>query len=261
MKSETHRYKAIAEYYDAEYADLDMLDRDVPFFLSHLPKRKQNILELAAGTARAAIPIAQSGHRVVAVDYDPDMLGIARRKRDYVGLTARQLPLLKRDVLKLDLDEKFDHVCIFFNTFYNFPTTDEQDRVLQVARRHLKPRGRLFIDIYNPDLDLLSKKHQQHLDPAIFYVPSLDRSVQRDTELTQDHASQIQHVTFHYRWFDHDGAEHHERVQFDLTWMMPRELLLLLERNGFRPDHLYGDYDASDVTSDSPRLISISLPA
>src|SRR4051812_6178457 len=102
------RYKAIAEYYDAEYAGLAMLDQDVPFFLSHLPKRRQSILELAAGTARAAIPIAQAGHRVVAVDYDPDMLAIAKRKRDSVGLPERDLSLLKRDVLKLSLPEKFD---------------------------------------------------------------------------------------------------------------------------------------------------------
>lgn len=256
------QYKAIAEYYDAEYATLAMLDQDVPFFLSHLPaKRRQRVLELAAGTARAAIPIAQAGHRVVAVDYDPDMLAIAQRKRDAVGLTDRDLSLLQRDVLKLSLPEKFDHVCIFFNTFYNFTTLPDQDRLLQVARRHLKPRGgRLWIDVYNPDLELLSHKHQTHLDPTMFYVPALDRSVHRDTELFQDHANQLQQVTFHYRWFDADGQDHHERLHFQLTWMMPRELRLLLERNGFRLDHLYGDYDASDVTTDSPRLIASARP-
>ncbi|HZZ42205.1 MAG TPA: class I SAM-dependent methyltransferase [Tepidisphaeraceae bacterium] len=252
------QYKAIADYYDAEYAGLPMLDQDVPFFLSHLPKRRQNVLELAAGTARAAIPIAQSGHRVVAVDYAADMLAIAEQKRDSVGLTNRELTLLHRDVLKLNLNEKFDHVCIFFNTFYNFTTLDEQDRFLQVARRHLKPTGKLWMDIYNPDLELLSKKHLQQIDPAIFYVPSLDRSVQRDTELVQDHANQVQHVTFHYRWFDADAVEQHEQVKFNLTWLMPRELQLLLERNGFQITRLYGDYDGSAMTGDSPRIISVS---
>ena len=33
---------------------------------------------LRQGTARAAIPIAQAGHRVVGIDYDQAMLNIAR---------------------------------------------------------------------------------------------------------------------------------------------------------------------------------------
>src|SRR5436305_9119553 len=97
------RYRHIAHYYDAEYAGRRMLEQDVPFFLGQLPKRRQEVLELAVGTGRAAIPIAQAGHRVVGVDYAPDMLAIAWRKRDAVGLGEGQLSLVERDVLKLDL--------------------------------------------------------------------------------------------------------------------------------------------------------------
>src|ERR1700712_4968013 len=97
------RYRAIAEYYDAEYAELEMLRHDVPFFLGQLPKRRQTILELAVGTGRAAIPIAQAGHRVVGVDYAPDLLAIARRKRDVVGLKDRELELRQGDVRRLKL--------------------------------------------------------------------------------------------------------------------------------------------------------------
>jgi len=74
-------YRAIADYYDPEYAHLDYLDRDVPFYMDHLPRRPQRILELAVGTARAAIPLAQLGHRLTGVDYAADMLRIATEKR------------------------------------------------------------------------------------------------------------------------------------------------------------------------------------
>ena len=43
------QYKAIAEYYDAEYATLAMLDQDVPFFLSHLPAKRRQRVEPIAG--------------------------------------------------------------------------------------------------------------------------------------------------------------------------------------------------------------------
>jgi ubiquinone/menaquinone biosynthesis C-methylase UbiE len=116
------RYRAIAEYYDAENARHAMLEQDVPFFLGQLPKaRPQSILELAAGTARAAIPMAQAGHRVVGVDYADDMLAIARRKLDAVGLSERELSIVPGDILTLNLRRRFDWVCIFFNTFSASP--------------------------------------------------------------------------------------------------------------------------------------------
>jgi len=93
------RYRAIAEYYDFENAHHRMLEEDVPFFLGQLPNRRQSILELATGTGRAAIPIAQAGHRVVGVDYAKDMLAIARRKRDAVGLAERAFAIVHGDWL------------------------------------------------------------------------------------------------------------------------------------------------------------------
>ena len=63
----------------------------------------QAVLELACGTGRAAIPLAQAGHRVVGLDYDAKMLQIARRKRDFVGLADRNLSLVKANVVKFDL--------------------------------------------------------------------------------------------------------------------------------------------------------------
>src|SRR6185436_12925801 len=110
------RYRAIAEYYDAEHERMEMLRRDVPFFLQQVGKRPRSVLELATGTARAAIPIAQAGHQVVGVDYAADMLAIARRKRDAVGLTDCQLKLVRADVLRMNLGRRFDWAAIFFNT-------------------------------------------------------------------------------------------------------------------------------------------------
>lgn len=200
------RYRAIAELYDAEYEHKEMLQRDVPFFLSQLPKRRQSILELAVGTGRAAIPMAQAGHRVVGVDYAPDMLAIARRKRDAVGLVEKQLSLVEADVLQLDLGDRFDWVCVFFNTFLSFTTLADQDRALTAIVRHLKPRGRLWLDIFNPDLALLARRAALGLDPYIFHLPAEDRTVFATTDVRRGDAPQSQRVTFRYTWFGVNGA-------------------------------------------------------
>src|ERR1041385_1925334 len=112
-----------------------MLQSDVPFLLEHL-KPKRSILELAVGSARAAIPLAQAGHRVVGIDNDPAMLRLAADKRNSVGLKESQLQLLKQDILHLNLKQKFDWIIVLFNTFLIFTTLEQQDRALQKIRRH-----------------------------------------------------------------------------------------------------------------------------
>jgi ubiquinone/menaquinone biosynthesis C-methylase UbiE len=252
------RYRAIAEYYDPENERLPWLQRDVPFFLRQLPKNKRlDILELTAGTGRAAIPIAQAGHRVVGVDYAKEMLAIARRKRDSVGLGDRQLRLVAADVLKLDLREQFDVVTIFFNTFLSFTTLAHQDRFLQVVKKHLKPRGGIFwLDIFQPNMALLANDVSKGIDATIFHVAALNRTVFVNVDVRRDPSKQLQRVTFNYRWHDANGVEHRERTDFDLTFIFPRELQILLERNGFVIDKIFGDYDGEPLDADSPRIIA-----
>ena len=249
------RYKAIAKYYDAEYAESKMLRHDVPFFLGQLQKKKMSILELAVGTGRAAIPMAQAGHRVVGVDYAVDMLEIAKHKRDAAGLDEKQLQLIHQDVLKLKLKDKFDWICIYFNTLLAFVTLEEQDRLLQRVTEHLAKNGRFWIDIFNPDMRLLTFHENKGLEPRIFFVPELNRTVYQTTDIQRNLANQSQIVTFHYNWFDEFGQKKQQKHSFGMTWIFPRELQLLLERNGLKIERLWGNYDGSELKAESPRII------
>jgi SAM-dependent methyltransferase len=250
------RYKAIAEYYDAEYAELKMLAHDVPFFLGQLPGKRQDILELAVGTARAAIPMAQAGHRVVGIDYAKDLLAIAKHKRDSVGILERDLTLLHGDVRELELGRRFEWICIFFNTLLAFPTLAEQDKLLTNVREHLKPKGRFWLDIFQPDLRLLVGEAKRGIDARSFFVPQHGRTVFQTTDIRRDLVRQVQQVTFNYQWFDEFGRRRREKNQFEMTWLFPRELQMLLERNGLRIEKLWGNYDGSPLRGDSPRIIA-----
>jgi SAM-dependent methyltransferase len=249
------RYKAIATYYDAENARHEMLKHDVPFFMGQLPEKRQSILELAVGTGRAAIPLAQAGHRVVGVDYVEDMLAIARRKRDAVGLTEKELRLVRQDALKLKLGEKFDWIIILFNTLLAFTTLEELDRVLSNVRKHLKPKGRFWLDIFNPDYAMLAREQERGIDRDVFYVPEFDRTVFRETDITRDMSKQLMRVVSRYQWFDEFGRAKRERFEFDMTCLFPRELRMLVERNGMRVEEMWGNYDGSLFGKASPRMI------
>jgi SAM-dependent methyltransferase len=173
-----------------------------------------------------------------------------------VGLSERDLKLIRADALKFDLGQRFDWVCILFNTFLNFTTLRQQDRFLQNVRRHLKRDGHFWLDIFHPDPARLAQPKSRNVEPHFFFVPELNRTVCGWTDIDRDLARQTQRLTFHYKWFDEHGVEHRAKNAFDLTYIFPRELVLLLERNGFVLRKLYGNYDGSPLKSDSPRMIA-----
>ena len=248
-------YRAPAHWYDAENDRHAVLKQDVPFFMGQLPARKQSILELACGTGRAAIPLALAGHRVTGIDYAPEMIDLARQKRDAAGLTDRQLRLEVGDMLKLDLGERFDWVAVFFNTFCNFTTLDLQDRVLSNVVKHMKPAGRFWLDIYNPDPELLAQPAVVGRDPYVFHVPEGNQTVYFSTDARRGREPQLTHVIHRYEWFDARGRRRRAAHAFDMTFFYPRELQLLVERHGLAVEHTWGNYDASAVTPTSPRIV------
>jgi SAM-dependent methyltransferase len=251
------RYDDLAELYDAENEHHAMLQEDVPFFLGQLPKRRQSVLELACGTGRAAIPIAQAGHRVVGVDFDPAMIAIAQRKASFVGLAKRELDLRVGDALRVNLRQKFDWVCILFNTFLSFSTLEQQDACLEVVKRHLKPNARLFMDILQPNVGLLAQEKSRDLDPHLFFAPTLGTNVLKTIDVERDPSKQLEKVTFRYRWHDRNGRPrpNQRTMKFNMTFVFPRELQLLLERHGMQVEAMWGNYDGSVLDADSPRMI------
>jgi SAM-dependent methyltransferase len=249
-------YRAPAAWYDAENERHPVLKQDVPFFLGQLPASPQSILELACGTGRACIPLALAAHRVTGIDYAPEMIDIAKTKRDAAGLSAKQLDLAVGDMLALDLRRQFDWVCVFFNTFCNFTTLELQDRVMRTIVRHLKPKGRFWLDVFNPDPGLLAEPTVSGRDPYLFHVPEEARSVFFSTDVRRGEEPQVQHVIHRYEWFDERGRRRKATHAFDMTFFYPRELRLLAERHGLRVEHFWGNYDGSGVTPDAPRIIA-----
>jgi SAM-dependent methyltransferase len=249
-------YQAIAEFYDDEYEQLGMLQRDVPFYLNLLPKRPARVLALACGTGRDAIPLAQAGHHVVGVDLFDDMLAVARHKQKVTGIDAKRLRFVQQNLLTLDLNETFDHAACLFNGFIVFITLADQDRVLQNIAKHLRSKGTLVIDVFNPDNARIHSLREEDVQPETFFSRALGATVMRTMTLWRDASlPQVRHARFNYTWHDAQGRRKKRAVEFTNTWIMPREMVMLLERNGYTVTDLWGDYDRSPVSVHSPRLI------
>lgn len=255
MSSPAKTYRAIASFYDDEYADLEMLHRDVGYLLSRLPRKRVDVLMLACGTGRAAIPVAQAGHHVLGVDVDAQMLDIAQTKSHFAGLAAKQIGFEQHDLFSMKLGRTFDVAAILFNSFLMFTTLDEQDRVLLNIRNALRPRGRLFIDVFNPDLARIADDEAINAGVSLFFSRELGLAVQRLTHVRATDRPQVRETEFEYRWFDAKGRAKKRSIKFELTYFFPRELTMLLERNGFEVQSIAGDYRGRPVTAASERII------
>lgn len=109
-----------------------------------------SILDLGAGIGRIAIPLAEAGHAVVAVDNSEAML-CELRARDEGG----RVQIVRADMGVYSTDQRFAVICCLFNSLYFLPTQSAQVSCLQNAARMLEPQGKLVIEIEPPELALM----------------------------------------------------------------------------------------------------------
>jgi ubiquinone/menaquinone biosynthesis C-methylase UbiE len=105
-----------------------------------------DLLDVACGYGRHAIPLARAGYRVTGVDRSPTLLAEARRRAgdgapDLVEADYRELPFP---------DESFDAALNLF-TSLGFYGDEEDVKALAEIGRVLRPAGRLVIEIMHRD--------------------------------------------------------------------------------------------------------------
>ena len=77
-------YDGFAPIYDAWSADMT---EDVDFYVELASEADGPIVELAVGSGRVAIPVAErTGKRIIGIDSSPAMLAVARERTTAVGV-------------------------------------------------------------------------------------------------------------------------------------------------------------------------------
>jgi SAM-dependent methyltransferase len=106
-----------------------------------------SILELAIGTGRIALPLAQAGHRVSGIEGSPEMVAKLREKP---GSDA--IDIAVGDFADVDIKGPFDHVFLVFNTLFNLQNQEDQIRCFQNVARRLTDGGTFLVETFVPDL-------------------------------------------------------------------------------------------------------------
>ena len=242
-----------------DYDRADPSDTGVAFYSALAQEAGGAVLELACGTGRVTIPIAELGLPITGLDILPGMVARARSKS--AGLSVRWV---EGDARTFDIGERFRLIFLTGNAFQAFVTNGEQAAVLHRVHAHLDDQGLFAFETRNPLFPGTKKPEgffvplQTREEPVAWppYINVDGHEVRISTTQVYDHVAQIVHVTSTKSW--HDGNEEHVQVaRTALRYTFPQELAALLRYNGFTLLRQYGDWDYEPLTAGSPSIISV----
>jgi SAM-dependent methyltransferase len=146
----------------ARLYDLDLVDDpgDLDLYLALADRADGPILELAVGSGRLAVPLAEAGHTVTGVDLDGAMLDRARARARIAGPAATErLTLVEADLVGLELPVAGGYGLAFIalNSLLVLSTRDAQRAALRTLADHLAPGGLAVVDVWIPDAEELGR--------------------------------------------------------------------------------------------------------
>ena len=153
-------YDAIGELYDPGSRSVV---EDLGFYVAEARKSGGTVVELGIGTGRIAIPIAETGKRVIGVDSSREMLAACRRRAEEAGV-ADLVDLRLGDLRHPPLDEKVPLVICPFRSYLHLADDGDRAEALAAAHDTLVQGGRLIFDVFAPGDDDIAATHGRWLE-------------------------------------------------------------------------------------------------
>jgi ubiquinone/menaquinone biosynthesis C-methylase UbiE len=246
-------------YQWADYYDLTQrgLAGDVDFYLDLARQAGGPVLDLACGTGRISIPMAQADIDVTGIDLSPEMLEKARVKAAEQGVADR-LQLVQGDMRSFDLGQSFSLIMIPFRSFLHLLQIHEQMKALTCIRKHLAPGGKFVMNVFVPKINHFQEENEKMSHRGTYRLETGEEVAMWDYT-RYDHFQQLSEVTRIYERSNPNGLVT-ERVtgRFTLRYIFPAELHHLLRLNGFKVTQRYGTFAKAPFEASSTELIVIA---
>jgi SAM-dependent methyltransferase len=232
-------YDPFAEIYD-EWAG--HMTEDVPFYVDLAREADGPIVELAVGSGRVAIPVAQETHKpVLGVDNSPAMLAIARERAAEAGV---DLELREQDMREFAIAEPAALVYCPFRALMHMPTWADRRRVFERVAERLRPGGLFAWNAFVFDMEIamgLAGRVRPHgPNSRLWEYAEFDQ-----TENRIDIRA----------WVGQPGVD--ER-RLSLWWINRSEWEGLIDVAGLEVEALYGGFDRRPFDEDSREFVWVA---
>ena len=228
-------------YLKAISASGDFLD----FYIRQIERFGEPVLELACGSGRLTIPLAEKGFEIKGLDISDEMLELAKEKAKSRNV---KLDLVKGDMTDFDLNEKFNLIFIPAQSLSHLYYVAEIEKCFACVKKHLNDNGRFLIELFNPSLEILLEK------PDRIYPQANIGNIRVDSKSSYDSATQIKHIELIFR----ENADKPDPIlSFKMKQFFPQEIDALLKYNGFRIEKKFGNYLENEFNTDSQKQLII----
>jgi SAM-dependent methyltransferase len=222
----------VAARYDAETAEMPV----VPVVDFLLPLAGGGALELAIGTGRIAVPLAERGVHVAGIDLSPDMVAELRKKPG-----GDAIPVAIGDMTTTRVEGTFSLAYVVYNSIFNLRTQERQVACFENVSRHLGPGGAFVVEIMVPELQRLPLG-----DRFLLFDAAPDHVGFDEYDLV------TQGLTSH-----HYDPERGSYSTFPGRYIWPSELDLMARLAGLELRERWADWDRSPFTAESTKHVSV----
>ena len=259
MTAGTDMYKSMAEYYDGAYtAKKDLVD--LPFYTALAQRIGGPVLEIACGTGRVLLPIAQQGIEIHGVDNSPAMLNVVRKHLQAESEAVRNRASVSGgDMRTFRLGRKYPLVIMPFRSMQHMHTLEDQIAALKTAALHLEEDGVLAFDVFYPKYDRMFSDIGKE-------IPEMEWPVQSDPSKTVkrffrkdsiDKINQNFNLTFIFRTFQGDQLLKEDTEPLKLSYYTYPHLRALFLLADLEPVEEYGSFAQTPLDNNSTEMIFI----
>lgn len=249
-----------AELYDVSVPDWD---GEIDFyreFASAVKARGQSVLEVACGTGRVTLRLAQEGVDMLGTDLDEEMLKVARQKSEGIPNVGWE----RGDMRSLDLGQRFGLIIMPGHSFQFMCTPEDQVQALETFMRHLTSDGTLIIHLDHQSVDWLGDLLRDlggTFEPGgEIKHPRTGHTIRRENAWTYEQSTQTATVTTRWDEVDESGLvlQTWEREPMPLHCVFRFEMEHLLARTGLENRIVYGDFFKNPLTENSSDMIWVA---
>ncbi len=222
-------YDGFAPIYDAWAADMT---EDVDCYVELAREADGPVVELAVGSGRVAIPVAErTGKKVIGIDSSSAMLAVARERTAAAGV---DIALRLGDMRDLELEEPAALVMCPFRALLHLPTWHDRRRVFERIAENLRPGGRFAWNAFVFDFSIAANLHGRWQEEPVRH---------RIDQVPADNRIDI-------------AVENGPRIS--LWWVSRGEWEGLLDVSGLETEALYGWFDRRPFDEESREFVWVA---
>jgi SAM-dependent methyltransferase len=251
---------AIARLYDL---DLSETREDVELYLALARRTGGPVVELAVGTGRIAVPLAEAGYDLVGVDLDPAMLARAEARVAVAGVADR-VRLVEADMAAAATHPAvrqagpYQLAILALQSILILTTPQGQRAVVREMARLLAPGGLAVVDTWLPTpADLVGFDGRLSFE-WLRTDPETGRDVTKTLAAWYDHVSRLVTLTTFFEEARQGEAPVRWTRVDPLRLIGVDELVMFAADAGLEVEALAGDHDLGPLEPGSDRVILVA---